>query len=157
MWSKKKSSIALIIYKWSYFIKRGIDEDGKIIINNCIQRSALTIRTCDVHVYLNLDKTRNEEMKGRNQPTLLQIQYHLRSYRELTLGSGANTTEEIIAKIKANMSHPNISVEKGFYFGYDVDAAGEPIVEANNFRIAFHFKKTFKLFSCCKFSYLSYR
>ena len=80
-------------------------------------------------------------MKGLNQPTLLQIQYYLRSYRELTLGSGANTTEEIRAKIKANMYHPNISEEKGFYFGYDVDAAGEPIVEANNFRIAFTSKR----------------
>jgi hypothetical protein len=75
--------------------KRGIDDDVKIIINNCIQRSAPTIRPCDVFVYLNLDKTRNDEMKGHNQPTLAQIQYYLRNYCELTLGSRANTTEEI--------------------------------------------------------------
>ena len=39
-------------------IKRRIDEDVKIIINNCIQRSARTKRPCEVYVYLNLDKTR---------------------------------------------------------------------------------------------------
>ena len=49
------------------------------------------------------------------------------------------------------MYHPNISEEKGFYFGYDVDAAGEPIVEANNFRIAFTSKKLLSYFHVASF------
>ena len=55
-------------------------------------------------------------MKGLDQPTLLQLQSYLKTYRVLTLGSGVNTTEEIIQKIKANMYYPGIDENKGFFW-----------------------------------------
>jgi len=57
--------------------RRGIDEKVKKIIDTCIQRSVRTVRPIDVFVHLNLQKTRNDEMKDLPQPTLTQIQTYI--------------------------------------------------------------------------------
>ncbi len=116
-----------------------------------MQASARTTRPCDVFIFLNMKKTTEGEMKGLEQPTLPQIQYYLRNYREITLGSGSNTTDDIKAKIKAHQYHPNIKDEDGFFFGYEVDANGEPIVEADNFRVGFTSKKLLSYFNISSF------
>jgi hypothetical protein len=109
---------------------RGICDNVKKVINDCLQKSVRTVRPCDLFVYLNQVETKNNEMKDLPQPTLAQLRYYLRNYRELTIGTGTVTTEDIKNKIKENMFHTNIKEEQGFYFGYDLDSNGEPIVES---------------------------
>ena len=75
-----------------------------------------TVRPIDIFVYLNLQKTREEEMKNLTQPTLMQLQNYVKYYRVETLGVGGVTTAEIKEKIKANMYHPNIREEQGFFW-----------------------------------------
>ena len=98
--------------------RRGIDEKVKKVIDNCIQRIVRTVRPIDVFVYLNLQKTRNDEMKDLPQPTLTQIQTFVKAYRMENLGIGTVTAADIKFKIKANMKHPNIKDEQGFYLGF---------------------------------------
>jgi hypothetical protein len=85
-------------------------------------------------------------LKDLPQPTLVQLRYYLRNYRELTIGTGAVTKEDIKNKIKENMFHPNIKEEQGFYFGSYLDSNGEPIVESTKFRVAFTSKKLLSFF-----------
>ena len=91
--------------------RRGIDSKVKLIIDDVITKS---VRPIDVFVYLNEEKTKQNEMKDLDQPTLLQLQSYLKTYRVMTLGSGVNTKEEIIQKIKSNMYYPGINEYKGF-------------------------------------------
>ena len=49
------------------------------------------------------------------------------------------------------MYHANINENQGFYFGYELDSEGEPIVEANNFRVAFTSKKLLSYFNITSF------
>ena len=81
-------------------------------------------------------------MSGLIQPTLTQIQNYL---KVSTLGEDVNTTSELKDKIKANVSTYIID-NQGFYFGYETDVDEEPIIDANNFKVAFTSKKTFILF-----------
>jgi hypothetical protein len=84
--------------------KRGIDEKVKLVIDNCLKRSVRTARPVDIFTFLNLQKTREDEMKGLTQPTLTQIQTYVKNYRTQILGSStAVTTTELKAKIKANI------------------------------------------------------
>jgi len=59
-----------------------------------------TVRPIDIFVYLNLQKTREEEMKNLTQPTLMQLQNYVKYYRIETLAVGGVTTAEIKEKIK---------------------------------------------------------
>ena len=75
-------------------------------------------------MHLNLANTKENEMKGLIQLTLSQIQSYLKVSRVSTLGEGVNNTTEPKDKIKANMYHPNIKDDEGFYFGYETDVYG---------------------------------
>ena len=97
--------------------RRGIDEKVKKVIDTCIQRSVRTVRPIDVFVHLNLQKTRNDEMKDLPQPSLTQIQTYIKAYRMETIGVGAVTTEDIKAKIKANMFILILKMSKVFFLG----------------------------------------
>ena len=83
--------------------KRGIDEKVKLMIDNCLKRSVRTARPIDIYLYLNLQKTREDEMNGLTQPTLAQIQTYVKSYRWQTLGPAAVTTAELQEKIKTRL------------------------------------------------------
>jgi Tfp pilus assembly protein PilX len=131
--------------------RRGIDERVKAVIDDIITKSVREIRPIDIFIHLNLVKTKYTDMKGLIQPTLPQIQSYLKIYRITTLGVGVNTTAELKTKIKANMYHPNIPDEQGFYFGYEMDGEGEPIIDANNFRIGFTSKKLLSYFNINSF------
>jgi hypothetical protein len=61
------------------FDKRGICENVKKVINDCIQRSVRTVRPCDVFVYLNQAETNNKDMKDLTVSSLwVRVQSRLR-------------------------------------------------------------------------------
>ncbi len=93
------------------FLLRGIDEKVKKVIDTCIQTSVRTVRPIDIFVGLNLQKTR----KDLPQPTLTQLQTYIKAYRVETKGVGAVIIEDIKAKIKAYIYHPNIKNEQGLF------------------------------------------
>ena len=49
------------------------------------------------------------------------------------------------------MYYPNIPEENFFFFGYELDQDGEPIVDPNNFRVAFTSKKILSYFNINSF------
>ena len=49
------------------------------------------------------------------------------------------------------MYHQNIKDDQGFYFWYETDVDGEPLVDAKNFRVAFTSKKLLAYFNINSF------
>ena len=66
------------------------------------------------------------------QPTLSQLQYYIKTKRKELL-SNINEVDEIKILIKSFGFKPDLPIERAFFFGYQVDKLGEPIIEIESF------------------------